>query len=85
MYKVIATVKSVKGECAAKHRVGDKFVIDATTPKGMCASAYYAIFPAARVLRFGGVLPWEKNKGLAHIACPDPDNPVVFELRRIRR
>ena len=30
----------------------------------------------------GGAFPWEKDKDKATVACPDPENPVVFELRR---
>jgi hypothetical protein len=37
-----------------------------------------------RVLRFGGELPWEEDRDTAHVACPDPLNPLIMELRRIR-
>jgi uncharacterized repeat protein (TIGR04076 family) len=36
------------------------------------------------VLRHGGEFPWEENKDKAHVACPDPFNPVVMELRRVK-
>jgi uncharacterized repeat protein (TIGR04076 family) len=32
------------------------------------------------VLQYGGSFPWEKP-GRAVVACPDPSNPVIFELR----
>jgi len=53
--------------------------------KALCPSAFYAAFPNWRVLRFGGELPWEEDKDTAHVACPDPLNPLVMELRRIRK
>ncbi|HAS04615.1 MAG TPA: hypothetical protein DCR71_02475 [Dehalococcoidia bacterium] len=48
----------------------------------MCSWAFYTLFPFAEVLQFGGSLPWEKDPSKTTVACPDPDNPVVFELSR---
>jgi uncharacterized repeat protein (TIGR04076 family) len=63
--------------------VGDEFVISTTsTPAGMCPWALYALFPFAEILQFGGTLPWEKDPDRTTVACPDPANPVVFELER---
>jgi uncharacterized repeat protein (TIGR04076 family) len=47
----------------------------------MCSWAFYALFPFATVLQFGGSFPWEEDKDKTTVACPDPGNPVVFELR----
>jgi uncharacterized repeat protein (TIGR04076 family) len=33
---------------------------------------------------FGGRLPWSEDPDTAIVACPDAENPLVFELRRIR-
>ena len=82
MAEVIAKVISQKGTCEAGHRAGDQFVIGDHTPPGMCAWAFYALFPFASVLQFGGTFPWESDPDSATVACPDPANPVVFELRR---
>jgi len=30
----------------------------------------------------GGSFPWAQDPNKATIACPDPENAVVFELRR---
>ncbi|MFC1874997.1 TIGR04076 family protein [Chloroflexota bacterium] len=82
MYQVIARVISQKGACEAEHKVGDEFVIGQSTPLGMCSWAFQTLFPFAEVLQFGGSFPWEKDPDKATVACPDPDNPVVFELRQ---
>jgi uncharacterized repeat protein (TIGR04076 family) len=79
---VIAKVVSVKGQCTAGHKVGDEFVISQKTPTGMCAWAYHTIFPFATALQFGGSFPWEEDARKATVACSDPDNPVVFEIRQ---
>ncbi len=79
---VVARVVSQKGTCSVGHRVGDEFVIGENTPAGMCSWAFVNLFPFAQVLKFGGVFPWESDRDRAAVACPDPDNPLVFELRR---
>lgn len=83
MTKIIAKIISQKGKCEAGHKVGDEFVIDTLkTPAGMCPWALYVLFPCAETLQFGGSFPWEKDPDKAKVACPDAENPVVFELRR---
>lgn len=84
MDKVTAHVVSQKGTCEAGHKVGDEIVIEQCTPSGMCSWAFHTIFPFAEVLQFGGSFPWEADLNKTTVACPDPINPVVFELRRHR-
>ena len=79
---VVAKVISQRGTCEVGHRVGDEFVIGQKAPLGICSWAFYTLFPFAEVLQFGGSFPWEKDPNKATIACPDPENPVIFELRR---
>ncbi len=83
MAKVIARVISQKGTCEAGHKVGDEFIIEEKTPPNLCSWAFYTLFPFAQVLHFGGSFPWEKDPDKATVACPDPTNSVVFELRRL--
>jgi uncharacterized repeat protein (TIGR04076 family) len=80
--EVVVKVISQKGTCEAGHKVGDEFVIGQLTTPGMCSWAFHALFPFAEVLQFGGSFPWEVTAGTATVACPDPVNPVVFEIRR---
>ena len=82
MSDVVAKVVSQKGTCSAGHKVGDEFVIGQQTPPNFCSWAFYSIFPFAEVLQFGGSFPWEQDINKTTVACPDPANPVVFELRR---
>ena len=84
-YKVRLKVISQAGHCAWGHKVGDEWIIDGTTPDGVCLPAFYTLFPDLRVLTFGGTLPHSKEDPDVHlVTCPDTKNPVVFELRRIR-
>jgi len=85
MSEVAVKVVSQKGTCAAEHKVGDEWVIRGKTPEGICLAAFSALFPGAWVLMFGGSFPWETDSDVTTVACPDAANPVVFELRRLRK
>jgi len=85
MYDVVVKVISQKGTCALEHKVGDEWVIGHKTPEGICGAAFNALYPAAWVLMFGGAFPWETDPDACTVACPDAQNPVVFELRRLRK
>lgn len=84
-YDVMVKVISQRGTCVAGHRVGDEFLIGDKTPVGMCSWAFYTVFPFASTLQFSGSFPWEEDPEKAIVACPDPTNPVVFELLRVRK
>ncbi len=83
MMKIVARVISQEGTCEAGHKVGDEFIMGQTTPSGMCSWAFYTLFPFAEPLQFGGSFPWGSGPDKVRVACPDPDNPVVFELIRV--
>jgi uncharacterized repeat protein (TIGR04076 family) len=52
---------------------------------GICMSALYSFMPKVFALHYGADFPWLKdNKDVSTHACPDANNPVVFEIRRIR-
>lgn len=82
MIEVKVTTILEKGVCPFGYKSGDTFTFDEKTPPGICNWAYLAILPFATALLFGGNIPWEE-KGLCRVCCPDPGNPVVFEIRRI--
>jgi len=82
-YNVAIKVLSKKGTCSSEHKVGDKWIVKTKTPEGICLAAFLSLAPHIWALMFGGSFPWETDSGVVATACPDPDNPVVFELRRI--
>ena len=84
-YEVLVKVISQKGTCTYEHKVGDEWVIGGKTPEGICLSAFNALFANTRVLMFGGSFPWETDPDVSTVACPDAANPVVFELKRLRK
>lgn len=83
-YNIKVKVISQQGSCSIGHKVGDEYIISRTTPPGICLSAFGAFFPRMQALMFGGTFPWSRDPDVVFAACPDPANPVVFELRRIR-
>jgi len=82
-YKVSVEVISQEGTCEAGHKVGDRWVIGEKTPEGLCIFAFSSLLPFITPLMFGGSFPWEKDPDMTTVACPDGQNPVVFELRRL--
>jgi len=85
-YKVKVTIESVtKGECPQGFKVGDSWIIeDGKTPGGMCAGAYNSVAPAIRLFRLGGEQPWDTNKDVTHVSCPDPKHRVIYQVTRLR-
>jgi len=85
-FDVVVTVKSVKGTCAFGCKVGDKVVFDGRSVKGdVCYSALMTMLPKVYALRYSAEFPWAKSKDAITNACPDAENPVVYEIKRIRR
>lgn len=84
-YKVVATITEIRGggKCSYEHKVGDSFEFNHLTPGGLCQFAYDALRSAVAALLYGGAFPWAGENETTTWACPDPDNTVVFELRRV--
>ena len=83
-YKVSIKVISQQGHCDMGHKVGDEWIFEGKTPGGMCADAYNSLALTLQALHFGATFPWATDPDVNTVACPDPANPVVFELRRLR-
>ena len=83
-YQVSIKVISQKGHCEAGHKVGDQWLVGEKTPQGMCIYAFASLFPLITPLMYGGAYPWEKDPDMTTAACPDGQNPVLFELRRVK-
>ena len=79
--KIIATVISQKGECEVGHRVGDQVIFSVDGIEGkICIHALYSMISKIFALMFDAKFPWLKEGQKAMHACPDPKNPVTFEL-----
>jgi uncharacterized repeat protein (TIGR04076 family) len=80
---VTCKVISQKGNCDFHHKIGQTFEVKNGIPLNMCPSATYTLLPYLHGLTYGASYPWEPDRDIARIACPDGDNPIVFELRRL--
>jgi uncharacterized repeat protein (TIGR04076 family) len=84
-YDIVVTVKSKCGTCAAGHKVGDKVYIGDKSVKGdICLSALTSMMPKVYAMYYDCQYPWlNEDKNIATHPCPDEDNQVVFEIRRV--
>ena len=80
-YKVIGTIKSIKGECSAGHKVGDRLELSGHSSGGLCGFFYHDIFPYIIMLQFGGKFPDSWGGGVVELECMDRTNAVTIELR----
>ena len=88
--RLIGKIVKVNGECVAGHKIGEEFELTLFSEKAdrihrtpnVCGFLYDALFPYLVALQFGGVFPWEKDKGFFTTGCPD-NYKVVVEIRRI--
>jgi len=69
------------GVCPTGIKVGDEFDLSGNTPP-LCHWAYNALYPVICIFAYGGALPWGDDPDRTEFCCPDPSNPVVFEIRR---
>ena len=84
IYKIEAVVVEQKGTCVAGHKVGDKIELNDIKAPSICRPLLNALNGQAMTLKYGGDMPWLKDKDVTRIACPDPENPVVVEIKRIK-
>jgi len=84
-YRVVGTVKSVKGTCSAGHKEGDKLELSAHNTAGLCGFLYHDVYPYLLMLQFGGSFPAEwGDQDVITLECMDKWNLVTIELKRIR-
>ncbi len=84
-YRVVGTVKSIKGSCGVGHKVGDKIELSVHSSGGLCGFYYHDIFPKIQMFQFGGGFPEEwGNPEVMDTECPDRGNCVAMELRRVK-
>ena len=83
-FTIVAKVIRREGDCDAGHQVGDQVVFDGQTVQGkVCIHALYSFLPKVFAMRYGAEFPWLEDQAVATHACPDAQNPVVFEIRRV--
>ena len=83
--KVKVKVISQKGTCHANHKVGDEIIISETGIRwNICIHALYSLLPKAFAIMYGAKFPWLNDNEQPKHACPDGQNPVIFEFEAIQ-
>ncbi len=85
IFKIIGTIKDVKGHCTAHHKVGQEIELSCHNANELCGFFYHDIFPTLETLQFGGSFPWSPDPDKVEVECPDRQNIVKMELKRIRK
>jgi uncharacterized repeat protein (TIGR04076 family) len=84
-YRVLGTIKGVKGYCNAGHQTGQEIELSGHKAGGLCGFLYHQAFPYILMLQFGGGFPPEwGNPDIIELDCMDKANAVTIELKRIR-
>ena len=83
-YKIVGTIKDVKGRCNANLNKGDVIELSGHDSGGLCGFFYHDIFPSIITLQYGGTFPWSQDPDVVELECPDRYNLVKIELKRIR-
>lgn len=69
------------GKCPVNLQVGDEFELSANQFPP-CRFARHMLEAPLWVFVYGGKFPWAKDPDRLELCCPDPANPVVFEITR---
>jgi uncharacterized repeat protein (TIGR04076 family) len=83
--KVVAKVIETKGECSIGMQVGDEFELGIHQCGDFCGYFYHNIFHWVNLLQFDGSFPLFPDKDVMVWECPNPNNRVKVELRRMKR
>ena len=91
-YPVRIRIISQKGTCAFSHKVGDEWIYTYEPGEGkkpvtpnICDAALHMLYLYLKPLWWGATIPAPvPDPDTFFCACPDPINPVVFELKRLK-
>jgi uncharacterized repeat protein (TIGR04076 family) len=73
------------GHCEMGHKAGDEIMCTESGIEGrICIHALYSLLPKVFALMYDANFFWLENPDVSTHACPDAENPVVFELMRIK-
>lgn len=82
--KVVAKVIETKGDCTIGMKPGDEFELSTHQCGDFCGLFYNNIAGWVRTLQFGGTFPIGNDPDVQIWDCPNPNNRVKVELRRIK-
>jgi len=82
--KLIAKVIEMQGDCSIGMQVGDEFEVGIHKCGEFCGYFYHNIFNMINTLQFGGTFPAGDDPDVQVWECPNTNNRVKVELRRVK-
>lgn len=82
--KVVAKVVSAKGDCTIGMKPGDEFDLSIHQCGEFCGYFFHNIFGWVKTLQFGGTFPLFPDPDVQTWVCPNSQNAVTVELRRVK-
>lgn len=82
--KVMAKIIDTKGDCTIGMQVGDEFELSTHKCGEFCGFFYHNILGWVKTLQFGGTFPAFEDPDVQVWECPNANNRVKVELRRIK-
>ncbi|XPV77868.1 MAG: TIGR04076 family protein [Desulfovibrio sp.] len=83
--QVIAKVISTKSNCTIGMKAGDEFELSTHKCGNFCGLFYSNILQWITTLQLGGTFPFGEDPDVMLWDCPNPQNRVKIELRRITK
>ena len=83
-YKVVAKVIETKSDCTIGMKLGDEFELSTHKCGNFCGLFYSNIAGWVKTLQFGGTFPVGDNPDIQVWDCPNPQNRVRVELKRVK-
>jgi uncharacterized repeat protein (TIGR04076 family) len=81
--KVVAKVIDMAGNCTIGMQKGDEFELSIHKCGDFCGYFYHNIFNWVTMLQFGGTFPMG-DPDVMEWVCPNPNNKVKVQLKRIK-
>jgi uncharacterized repeat protein (TIGR04076 family) len=84
--KIRVKIIMIKRKCPNNYKIGDEVIIDENGVHGdICIHALYSLLPKAFSMLYNAEFHWLEDQNVATHACPDANNPVIFELKRVKQ
>ncbi len=82
--RVVAKVIEKQGDCTIGMDIGDEFDLSIHKCGDFCGYFFHNIFGWVKTLQFGGTFPLFEDPDVQVWECPNANNRVKVELRRIK-
>lgn len=82
--KVVAKVVELQRDCTIGMKPGDEFELSLHRCGEFCGYFYHNIHNWITMLQFGGDSPLGDNPDVMIWECPNPNNRVKVELKRVK-